>query len=288
MKQAEIDGGCRDAGAPDDCEPAKVYGMQATSILGMIAVVAGLVNAFFMPYFGALVDFTDKRKQVGEWTGYVIIAVNLAQMIVSTETWFICALLQVLQLLAYIAHSTCVFAYLPETTEDHETELPKITASTWGWMLGSQFLYMVGTTIVAVGMGLTTIGTAKAGQAVTAVVCAILWYYAWADKKSEKAFPGFGKRRANSTLKEGETLWVAGWRKIFTTVGEVYRKYPQSGRFWFAYVMVSLLLLLLLLLLGCATAPALHSCRHATTTPTLLLLHYYSYTTTPTLLLRTN
>ena len=59
----------------DDCDK-KIYGFRPILLISNIAVIQGLLSAFFMPVFGAMVDFTPYRRLVGIWASCMIILIQ--------------------------------------------------------------------------------------------------------------------------------------------------------------------------------------------------------------------
>lgn len=57
-----------------------VHGMQPASLITNIAVISGLLSAFFMPIIGAIVDFTPHRRLMGILSAALLTAIQTTQI----------------------------------------------------------------------------------------------------------------------------------------------------------------------------------------------------------------
>lgn len=116
---ASEEAGCLDQEGEiiDDC-PNRVHGFKPASLVSTIAVISGLLAAFFMPLIGALVDFTPHRKAVGIWSVVAMILIQLVQAGTVSATWFPMAILQAIVGFIYQIQVLAVFSYLPETARE--------------------------------------------------------------------------------------------------------------------------------------------------------------------------
>ena len=64
----------------------QVYGLSPTSVISAVGTVSGLVCAASMPIFGAIVDYTSKRWELGRGMAIVLFCTNLFQIGLSPST----------------------------------------------------------------------------------------------------------------------------------------------------------------------------------------------------------
>lgn len=149
-------------GSYQNCDN-KVYGMQPSSMLALMAIIGGASTSGFMPYAGAIVDFSDHRLAFGQACAALLAFVNFAQIFIFESTWFAMVILQsVVAAATFMANSMVMWSYV-SAPNDHD--LHGITASGRVWetfgMLG--FFIVVGA--VQVGSGWDSVTLARFSQA---------------------------------------------------------------------------------------------------------------------------
>ena len=93
---ANLEAGCIDETTNEiisECT-GKAYGFAPASLVTNIAVITGLLGAFFSPVVGAVIDYTPYRRQVGIATAAVAIIVQAVQIYTTERTWFPMSILQ--------------------------------------------------------------------------------------------------------------------------------------------------------------------------------------------------
>eukprot|EP00339_Tiarina_fusa_P001225 CAMPEP_0117083372 /NCGR_PEP_ID=MMETSP0472-20121206/58701_1 /TAXON_ID=693140 ORGANISM="Tiarina fusus, Strain LIS" /NCGR_SAMPLE_ID=MMETSP0472 /ASSEMBLY_ACC=CAM_ASM_000603 /LENGTH=527 /DNA_ID=CAMNT_0004811973 /DNA_START=49 /DNA_END=1632 /DNA_ORIENTATION=+ len=90
------------------------YGFYPSSFVTNIATIAGLLTAFVLPVFGAIIDFTANRRLVGRWVAAFIVLIQGAQISVSSRTWFPMAILQAIVAALFEIHYLLAMSYLPD------------------------------------------------------------------------------------------------------------------------------------------------------------------------------
>ena len=100
----------------------RVYGMKPSSLLAVIGVVSGLLSTIFLPLFGAIVDHTKYRKEIGACSIAIVTIVKGIEIFVGPVTWFVFSVLQVVNFVLYNAHSCAIYAYTAEV-RIHEGQL---------------------------------------------------------------------------------------------------------------------------------------------------------------------
>lgn len=94
----------------------RVYGMKPSSLLTVIGIVSGLLSTIFLPLFGAVVDHTAYRKEIGQYSIAVVTIVKGIEIFVGESTWFAFSVLQVVNFILYNAHSCAIYAYTAEVS----------------------------------------------------------------------------------------------------------------------------------------------------------------------------
>ena len=106
----------------DGDDEGRVYGMKPSSLLTVIGVVSGLLSALMLPLFGAIVDHTSLRKEIGQSSIAVVSIVKGIEIFVSPATWFAVSILQVVNFILYNAHNCAIYAYTAEVrNHDHRS-----------------------------------------------------------------------------------------------------------------------------------------------------------------------
>lgn len=92
----------------------RVYGMKPSSLLTVIGVVSGLLSTMFLPLFGAIVDHTSYRKEIGQGSIAIVTIAKGVEIFVGPSTWFAFSVLQVINFILYNLHSCAIYAYTAE------------------------------------------------------------------------------------------------------------------------------------------------------------------------------
>jgi MFS family permease len=116
---ASAEAGClgEDGKVVDDCNK-RVYGFAPAALMANIAVVSGVLSAFFMPLFGAIVDYTSHRWAVGVVATVLMIVIQIVQIGTVAKTWFAMLILQALAGFFYQVEVMAISAYLPDMARD--------------------------------------------------------------------------------------------------------------------------------------------------------------------------
>ena len=112
---ANKEAGCLDENDEyiEGCEN-KVHGFRPASYLSNIALISGLLAAFFMPWIGAIIDHTSHRRTTGIIASTLMIVIQTAQIATIEQTWFFMSWLQAIAGFLYQVNILAVYAYLPE------------------------------------------------------------------------------------------------------------------------------------------------------------------------------
>ena len=107
--------GCLEADGTtvEDCD-GRVYGFAPAALMANIAVVSGVLSAFFMPLIGAIVDYTDHRWVVGVVASTIMTVIQVVQIGTVSKTWFPMVILQAIAGFFYQMEVMAIYAYLPD------------------------------------------------------------------------------------------------------------------------------------------------------------------------------
>jgi MFS-type transporter involved in bile tolerance (Atg22 family) len=203
----------------------KVYGMLPSDILAMMALVGGLSTAAFMPYAGAVVDFSDHRLTFGRVCAVLLVLTNVAQIFIFPSTWFAMVIAQsFIAASTFMANSMVMWSYV-NAPSDHV--LHGITASGRLWetigMLG--FFVVVG--VVQFTSGWDSVSVARFSQALASVVGGVGLFLAYKRYEPVKAV---------KTLESGKSLYIAGIVEIAKTAASLWKTEPSA----FVFLMASI------------------------------------------------
>jgi MFS-type transporter involved in bile tolerance (Atg22 family) len=185
--------------------------------VALISTIAGILSAAFMPYAGAVIDFTSKRRTFGSGMAALVAVASIGLLLLLPSTWLPISVVCISAgALAYHGHSLARWAYVREIV-DSDGSLAGIVASMRFWQLLSQLLYLALIVAVTAPFGLSDIVTARIAQGVSAIVCTPMLIHAWRT---------FGTRAAKHTLEPGQSLWTAGVRELWRTLNKLGEESP--------------------------------------------------------------
>ena len=201
--------------------------MQASSILSLMAIIGGLSTSVFMPYAGAVVDYSDHRLEFGRICAALLTLVNFVQIFIFENTWFVMVILQsVIAAATFMANSMVMWSYVSAPT-DHD--LHGITASGRVWETFGMLSFFVVVGGVQVGTGWDSITLARFSQALATGVGGINLIL---------AYKRYSPVKAVKVLEEGSNLYVAGLFELKTTMTSLSKHEPGAARFLLGSVFV--------------------------------------------------
>lgn len=208
---------------------SKIYGFRPSSLISNIAIIAGLLAAFTMPFIGALIDYTPYRRMVGIVSATIMLAIQAIQIGTVGATWFPMAILQAIAAFVYQAQVLATYAYLPDIArvvgQDSMTNFTSIYVITQ-FLASLVFLLLV--SIVAMLAGFDDVTTGQFSQAINVVWVGLAFFYGW------KLLP---EVPALQTPPEGRSLAVAGFVKLWETTKGINKHYGGSVRWYFLAVI---------------------------------------------------
>lgn len=213
----------------NDCgDDARIYGMKPSSLLSNIATASGLLGAFILPLFGAIVDHTPRRRQVGIWSAVSLAAIKGIETIISARTWLVVAFLQTISGALYFVHATATYAYTSELTENH-MEQTKYNVYYFVVLYVSTLVFLAEVLIIAFALHTDNVGTARISQIITCLTSSTCFAFSWRWL--------FRERPALSSVPEGSTLLATGFQKIASSSAMIQDEFP--GLKWFMWAVIA-------------------------------------------------
>uniref|UniRef100_A0A7S2GRC7 Major facilitator superfamily (MFS) profile domain-containing protein n=1 Tax=Helicotheca tamesis TaxID=374047 RepID=A0A7S2GRC7_9STRA len=230
LELANKQAGCpkNDDGVYEDCGK-RVYGAKPSSMLSLMAVLGGVITAMFMPYAGAIVDYTPYRRAFGIGCATVLVLANTVQIFLFESTWFVLAIIQaVFAAASFIANAMVMWSYVKDSAEsDHA--LHGITTSGRLWETFGMFGFLILVTVVGVASGWDSVSLARFSQALAvALGGTFLWL----------AYSRYAPRPAQQEVPEGKGLYTAGMSSLYNTFTQLGKTAPGAKRFFMAVVFI--------------------------------------------------
>lgn len=203
----------------------QVYGMLPSSMLSLMAIIGSVSTSCFMPYAGAVVDFSDHRLTFGMVNALLLTLTNCAQIFIFENTWFAMVLLHsVVTSATFMANSMVLWSYVSAPT-DHDLHGVMSSGRIWetGGMLG--FFIIVGA--VQFGSGWDSVNIARFSQALATGVGGTSLFLAYRRYEPVKAVKTLPKKDDGSNM----NLYLAGLRELKTTLVTIHVTDPPAARF---------------------------------------------------------
>lgn len=199
-------------------------------MVALITTIAGIVSACFMPYAGAVIDFTTKRRTFGAAAAGLAVTSMAFLLLLLPSTWLpVAAVCISTGALAYYAHSLARWAYVREIVAN-DTEIAGVVTAMRIWQLFGQLTYLATVVAITTPTGLDDIQTARVAQGLSTFVATPMAIYAWRTLRS---------RPAKHELPEGTSLWTAGFSELYRTLKELKREAPGLRKLLFVSALVS-------------------------------------------------
>lgn len=200
---------------------SRVYGFKSSSLITVTATISGLLASFLLPFFGAMIDYTNHRKLIGSCIAGLLITIQAVQIGTVQATWFPMAVLQAINGFLHPLLRLSAFSYLPEIRCDFGDELIMTKFSSQIYSLGfsCQLLFLV--TVIGLSLVLNAgdVLTAQISQAVNVFVSGsfyFLGYYFLNHKQARREQP------------QGSSLFIAGFKQVIVTTKGIYQQYPKT------------------------------------------------------------
>ena len=180
LELAELQAGCHnmDDDNDDPCE-SKVWGLlKPSSLITAISTFVSLGSSLILPVVGAVIDHTSYRKNVGEVTAYMLIALNAVGIAISEATFPFMIAVFVLNGYLFSIHSCVASAYLP----DLKLSSPEMSRySSYFNLLSFIFIQLFLSVVFGfqTGFDLCDINTSRTAQTVVVPSLIVFWIYPW-------------------------------------------------------------------------------------------------------------
>ncbi len=203
-------------------EASKIYGFKASSLLTNMGSIAGMISIVSLPLFGAVVDFTPYRKQIGMFTAMGVVLIKFFELGLGPNTWFFVVCLQVVSSILYETHMATMESYSAELSHESK-EQSRYQSMFSALIFASMFLYLLEVLMPSVVMHLNDIQTARWAILVAVINSAPLFTVGWMNF--------FRDRPPASKLSNGQTILTAGFQKLVITFKEISSKYKPVKHF---------------------------------------------------------
>jgi len=232
IRLASDDAGC-DFFDDDEVERPEctntIYGFRPSSLIPNIAVITGILSAFFMPIIGAVVDFTPHRRYLGITASVFIVAVQAIQIGVGAETWLAMAILQALNGFVYQILVLVCYSYLPDMSGIvGEEKMNTYTGLFNINQFGSSLSYLILVSAIGIALKMNDVSLARLGQAISVPISGILLFFTW---KFLPNMPALHERE------EGKSLAVSGFSQLWLTTKGIKNHYGGSVGWFFLTVV---------------------------------------------------
>lgn len=207
----------------DECDQ-KVYGFSPAALVANMAVVSGLLSAFFMPVAGAIIDFTSYRKWVGLVSAAGMIAIQAAQIYTVADTWFAMAVLQSLQGFLFNVQYLTTNAYAPELAREvGESTMTTFVSRIGGLSFLSQLLFAVLVVAVSFPFDLSSVQTSWLAQGICVLWTGLAFVWGWV------LLP---RAPASHVQPENASLLTLGFVQIYHTICKINKRYRKGLRWY--------------------------------------------------------
>ncbi|EJK62199.1 hypothetical protein THAOC_17195 [Thalassiosira oceanica] len=201
----------------------KVYGSRPSSILALMALVGGLSVSVFMPYFGAVVDYTDYRRGCGRVCAALLVAANFVQIFIYESTWYAMVIVQaVVATAAFYGNSMVMWSYVGA---ENQVDLAGVTASGRMWETMSMLGFFIVMAVVSFATPWDAVGRARFGQALACLAGAPTLFMAY-----HKRYP---IKKSLKSIAEGSNLYKEGILDLWKTIVKLGKTNPAAQRYLF-------------------------------------------------------
>lgn len=210
---------------PDDdqcTEAARVYGFKPSSLLTNMKSIASFTSMLMLPLFGAVVDFTPYRKQVGMFTAFAVVVIKGLELVLGPRTWFFVVCIQVLSDLLYQLHTATTESYAAEITNKPMGQ-SKYQSAFSGIIFVSMFLYVLEVTVFSTVLHMGVVESARLSVLISIINSGPLFVLGWIFC--------FRDRPSASELPNDQMILTAGFRKLVATFKEISSKYKPVRHF---------------------------------------------------------
>lgn len=170
----------------EDCSAEdRIYGIRPSSLLTVANVIATMLAAICLPFLGALVDRSHHRRLAGASTAYILIAINFAQIFLSSGTWPFFWILHIISDSCNMIHHVIILAYLQNLTGDLNL-LSRYTSSFAAIQFLVMTIYILSITVYAQGTTSDIVVISRLAHVLSFVFGSVTLTYAWTNLFGER------------------------------------------------------------------------------------------------------
>ncbi len=159
----------------------------------------------------------------------MLLLIQAIQIGTIQETWFPMAILQSINSFLYLVTSLCQNSYLPEIEEQLDTKtMVWYNSLFYILQFGNQTIFLVIVVVISITLELDDVVTAQFSQAINVLLTGVYYWLGWYF---------FTQKEAKNELKDGETLFTAGFKQVFRTSKGIYKFYPKTVGLFFLGVI---------------------------------------------------
>ncbi len=216
--------------------PLPIFGttIEPAAIFPFAASLSVLFQVLFLPLLGTIADYTRHKKKMllafaytGALATIVLVFVKVDLSIIGTNGAILMAsLLLILANFCFGAAIVFYNAFLPDIASPDQRD----TVSSRGFAMG----YLGGGVLLLVNLAMLTLMEDTALAVRLSLASAGVWWLLFTY-----LFPArrLKQRDAARQLPPGSHILTHGIRQVITTLGDMYRKYPNTLRYLIAYLI---------------------------------------------------
>ena len=207
--------------------------MNPTSFVTIIAAIAGLLEAFLLPVFGAIIDYTKHRQTCGRIVAFLIWAIQTIQISISGDTWFAMAVLQALVVALFEAHYLLAVSYLPDVSRyevSHET-YTRFNRYIFSFQYTGQTCFLILALVISYFLDFDSVQSARLGQSVSSIILIFCYTRAWTR------LPPMPERRKLPA--DSNNLVFEGFRQNYKTFVSILNNPNKTLKWFFITIIVS-------------------------------------------------
>jgi hypothetical protein len=224
---AKIDAGCDDMENNDEeyeCDN-KIYGFKPSSFVTLISTLSSVLAVLFLPMIGALLDYTPYRRSLGIASAVLMMIIQTVQIGTVVQTWFIMAMLQVVNIFTTHANGLCNLSYILDIATDvGEDTMTRYVPQMHMFYFISSFAFLI--LIIAIGIlfQLDDVRTAQWSQGLSVLISGCFYTLGWYFCTNQEA---------RHELPKGKKLSLIGFEQVFYTIKGMFKFYPRTVGLFF-------------------------------------------------------
>ena len=204
----------------DDYEcDGEVWGfLKPSSLVSTAGTFISLGSALVLPFIGAVIDHTDHRRQIGEYSMYGLIALNIIGIAICKSAFIPMVIVFVLIGFFSAVHMLVATAYLPDLNMD-DTQMSKYSSFYNIIFFISMFVFQALVFAFDIGFDLNNVATCRVSQMLVTLSLVLFCVYPWRHL--------FTNRKRLHEVPQGRSLTTTGFQSIFVTMKDIHCNFPD-------------------------------------------------------------